>query len=77
MLDNNKIYEYNINAANIMRIRRMIMADMGSKEAAILWGVSQKQVQRWLRKQHDPRITQDKKGSPYHIPKDYPNPFKK
>ena len=36
------------------------MADMGTKEAAKLWGV-----------------TQDKKGSPYHIPRDYPNPFLK
>lgn len=51
------------------------MADMGTKEAAEKWGVSQQKVQRWCRKQNDPLITQDKKGSPYHIPKDYPNPF--
>lgn len=25
----------------------------------------------------DERITQDKKGSSYHIPKNYPNPFQK
>lgn len=53
------------------------MADMGTKEASELWGVSQKRVQDWCRKTSDERITQDKKGSPYHIPKDYPNPFTK
>lgn len=54
------------------------MADMGTKEAAIVWGgVSQQKVQRWCKEVgiKDIRITQDKKGSPYHIPKDYPNPF--
>lgn len=52
------------------------MADMGTKEASEKWGVSQEKVQRWCRKTNDPRITQDKKGSPYHIPKNFPNPFK-
>jgi len=52
------------------------MADMGTKEAAEKWGVSQTRVQYWCRNHRDPRITQDKKGSPYHIPKDFPNPFK-
>lgn len=53
------------------------MADMGTKEAAEAWGVTQQKVQKWCREKgiHDKRITQDKKGSPYHIPKDYPNPF--
>lgn len=53
------------------------MADMGTKEAALLWGVSQTRVQAWCKRTKDTRITQDKKGSPYHIPKDYPNPFRK
>lgn len=53
------------------------MAEMGTKKAAELWGVSQKRVQDYCRKTNDPRISQDKKGSPYHIPEDYPNPFKK
>ena len=53
------------------------MADMGTKEAAEKWGVSQRRVQNYCRITKDQRITQDKKGSPYHIPKDYPNPFKK
>lgn len=55
------------------------MADMGTREASELWGVSQRKVQDYCRKviKTDSRITQDKKRSTYHIPKDYPNPFKK
>ena len=53
------------------------MADMGTKEAAELWGVSQRKVQNFCRETNDPRITQDKPKSPYHIPKDYPNPFER
>lgn len=54
------------------------MADMGTKEASELWGVSQKQVEKWCREKGDRKvITQDKKGSPWHIPKDFPNPFTK
>ena len=53
------------------------MADMGTREAAELWGVSQKKVRDYCYRMIaiDNRITQDKKGSSYHIPKDYPNPF--
>ena len=53
------------------------MADMGTKEAAKLWGVEQWKVQKWCRECRDKRITQDKPRSPWHIPKDYPNPFLK
>ena len=55
------------------------MADMGTKEAAEKWDVSQARVRAWCVKmiRIDPKITQDKKGSPYHIPADYPNPFEK
>lgn len=35
----------------------------------------QRRVQEYCKNTQDPRITQDRKGSPYHIPKDYPNPF--
>ena len=46
------------------------MADMGTKEAAEKWGVSQKTVERWCRDgKIYPQPTQDKKGSPWHIPK--------
>lgn len=55
----------------------VILADMGTREASEKWGVSQWKVQQWCRNTSDKRITQDKKGSPYHIPKDYPNPFTK
>lgn len=53
------------------------MSDIGTKKAAEKWGVSQEKVQRWCKKiiSTDKRITQDKKGSPYHIPENYPNPF--
>jgi len=53
------------------------MADMGTREASELWGVSQRKVQEWCRNAKDPKITQDKPGSTWHIPKDYPNPFTK
>ncbi len=53
------------------------MADMGTREASELWGVKQSRVQKWCRKVNDPRITQDRVGSTWHIPKDYPNPFGK
>lgn len=53
------------------------MADMGTKKAAELWGVPQWKVREWCKNTTDKRITQDKKGSPYHIPEDYPNPFAK
>ena len=49
---------------------------MGTREAAIKWGVTQRKVQDYCRKCNDARIKQDKKGRPYHIPKNYPNPFK-
>ena len=55
------------------------MADMGTREAAELWGVTQDRVRkfcyRYCRKENDGLITQDKIGSAYHIPKDSPNPF--
>lgn len=46
------------------------MADMGTKEAAEKWGVPQSRVQRWCREGRIPNATQDKIGSPWHIPKD-------
>ena len=53
------------------------MADMGTKEAAEKWGVTQSLVQRWCREGRIPTATQDKKGSPWHIPKDAPKPVTK
>lgn len=43
------------------------MADIGTKEVSVLYGVTQRNVCAWCRKVDDPRITQDKKGSPWHI----------
>ena len=37
------------------------MADMGTKEAAEQWGVSQMLVQKWCRAGKIPNATQDKK----------------
>ena len=51
------------------------MADMGTKEASEKWGVPRWKVSKWCRESNDSKITQDKPGSPWHIPKDYPNPF--
>ena len=55
------------------------MADMGTNEAAKLWGVSQERVRsfcyRYCRTKSNGLITQDKSGCPYHIPRDFPNPF--
>ena len=46
------------------------MADMGTKEAAEKWGVTQATVQKWCREgKIEPLPTQDKKGSPWHIQK--------
>ena len=56
------------------------MADMGTKEAASIWNVSQKTVEKWCREGRIfPQPTQDKKGSPWHIQKDAipPNHIKK
>lgn len=53
------------------------MADMGTKEASKKWGVPQKTVERWCREgKIKPQPTQDKKGSPWHIPKDAEPPIK-
>ncbi len=42
---------------------------MGTKEAAEKFGVSQKTVEKWCRDGKIEGATQDKKGSPWHIPK--------
>ncbi len=48
--------------------------DMGTKEAAEKWNVSQQTVQKWCREKKIPGVTQDKPGSPWHIPKDAQKP---
>ena len=53
------------------------MADMGTKEAAKQWGVSQTLVQKWCREGKIPNATQDKKGSPWHIPQNAVCPGRK
>ena len=46
------------------------MADMGTKEAAKLWGYAQSTIRKWCQNKLIPNATQDKVGSPWHIPKD-------
>lgn len=53
------------------------MADMETKEAAEKWNCSQEKVQRWCREGKIAGATQDKKGSPWHIPKNAKPPKNK
>lgn len=53
------------------------MADMGTKDAAQKWGVSQATVQKWCREGKITGATQDKNGSPWHIPQSAVPPKKK
>lgn len=53
------------------------MADMGTKEAAEKWGVTQNTVSKWCREGKIKNATQDKKGSPWHIPKNAKCPLNK
>lgn len=52
---------------------------MGTKEASEMWGYPQKTISEWCRKGLIPDVNQDKKGSPWHIPKNAkcPRPIKK
>lgn len=43
---------------------------MGTKEASERWGVSQSRISKWCREGKIKDANQDKKGSPWHIPKD-------
>lgn len=52
------------------------MLYIGTKEAAELWNVPQWKVTKWCSKIKNKTVKQEGKGCPYHIPKDYPNPFK-
>ena len=45
------------------------MADMGTREAAEKWGYTQETIRRWCADGKIENATQDKKGSPWHIPK--------
>ncbi len=53
------------------------MADMGTKQAAEKWGVTQATVAKWCRNNKILGATQDKKGSTWHIPKNAKPPSKK
>lgn len=53
------------------------MADMGTREASEKWGLSQKTIQRMCREGLIDGATQDKPGSPWHIPKNAKKPEKR
>lgn len=42
---------------------------MGTAEASKLWGYPQNTISEWCRKGKIEGASQDKKGSPWHIPK--------
>ena len=48
--------------------------DIGTKEMAERCGVSINTVSKWCREGKIPGATQDKKGSPWHIPRDAKDP---
>lgn len=52
------------------------MADIGTKEASERWGYTQETIRKWCAEGLIPNATQDKKGSPWHIPSDATCPRK-
>ncbi len=52
------------------------MADIGTREASLKWGYSRSTIQKWCRAGMIKGATQDKEGSPWHIPKDAKCPKK-
>ena len=46
------------------------MSDMGTLEASKRWGYTQQTVRKWCAEKKIQGATQDKKGSPWHIPQD-------
>ncbi len=53
-----------------------LMSDIGTLEASKKWGYTQDTIRRWCQKGIIAGATQDKKGSPWHIPKDAECPKK-
>ncbi len=51
--------------------------EMGTKEAAEKWGVTQATVAKWCREGRIAGVTHDAPGSPWHIPKNAIKPEKK
>lgn len=52
------------------------MADMGTNEASKLWGYTPETIRKWCQTGKIDGATQDKKGSPWHIPKNAKCPKK-
>ena len=52
------------------------MADIGTNEASAIWGYKEATICKWCRAGLIAGATQDKNGSPWHIPKDAKCPKK-
>lgn len=52
------------------------MSDIGTKEASERWGYTQATIRKWCSMGLIENATQDKKGSPWHIPFDAKCPKK-
>lgn len=52
------------------------MADMGTREASERWGYNPDTIRKWCKAGLIDGVTQDKKGSAWHIPKDAKCPKK-
>lgn len=52
------------------------MSNIGTKEAARRWNVTENTVRKWCREGKIYGATQDKKWSPWHIPQDAIKPLK-
>ncbi len=46
------------------------MADIGTREASERWGYTQETIRKWCAQGKITNATQDRKGSPWHIPAD-------
>lgn len=59
--------------------RDKLAETMGTREASDKWGYSQAYISEWCRNGLIPSASQDRAGSPWHIPKDAecPRPIKK
>lgn len=52
------------------------MAEMGTREASEKWGYTQATISKWCKQGLISGVTQDKAGSPWHIPKNAECPKK-
>lgn len=72
-----QVYTVCVSSQKTTFITEENMSDsMGTREAARLWGCTQQSIQAWCRAGMIPGADQDKKGSPWRIPKNAVCPLK-